>query len=134
MAHVARVAVRFGDVDAAGIVYYPRFFHLLHVAFEDYFADHVGIPYHVLIREQGLGFPAVHVSCDFRAPLRMGEVLQVQIAAPRIGRSSVRFLHRVMVADPDDLRAEMTMDRVCVDMKTLRPVPIPEAIRARFLA
>ena len=29
--------VRFADVDHAGIVYYPRFFHYFHMAFEELF-------------------------------------------------------------------------------------------------
>ena len=35
MAFVYATPVRFADVDHAGIVYYPRFFHLFHLAFEE---------------------------------------------------------------------------------------------------
>ena len=37
MPFIARIPVRFGDVDYARIVYYPRLLHLLHVAFEELF-------------------------------------------------------------------------------------------------
>ena len=39
------ILVRFGDLDAAGIAYYPNLVNLLHEAFEDFFRGHVGRPF-----------------------------------------------------------------------------------------
>ena len=36
------ILVRFSDLDPAGIAYYPNLVNFLHVAFEDFFAGHVG--------------------------------------------------------------------------------------------
>ncbi len=44
MAFHTRIKVRFGDEDHAGIVYFPRFLHFFHCAFEDFF-DEQGHPY-----------------------------------------------------------------------------------------
>ena len=129
---VAEVPVRFGDVDYARIIYYPRFFHLLHIAFEELFARHVGIPYAQLVGERNLGFPAVKIDTEFHRPMRHGDVLKVAIAVPRIGRSSVSFDHRVDVGDEPTPRATCRMTRVAVNMDTLRAVPLPEDIRARL--
>ena len=52
MAYTAHVPVRFGDVDYARIVYYPRLLHLLHVAFEELFEHHVGTGYASLMDER----------------------------------------------------------------------------------
>ncbi len=38
MAFTSVQKFRFDDVDGAGIVYYPQFFHLCHAAFEDFFS------------------------------------------------------------------------------------------------
>ena len=132
MPYVAQVPVRFADVDWARIIYYPRFLHLLHVAFEEMFERHVGIPYAVLLGERNLGFPAVHLECDFKVPMRFGELLQVAISVPAVGRTSAEFLHRVTVNGPGDLRAESRIKRVAVDMKTLRPLPVPDDLRESF--
>jgi 4-hydroxybenzoyl-CoA thioesterase len=35
MAFRSQLKIRFGDIDHAGIVYYPRFLHYFHVALED---------------------------------------------------------------------------------------------------
>ena len=52
--------VRFADVDHAGIVYYPRFFHYFHLAFEELFRQRIGARAYVdLLDKDRVGFPAV---------------------------------------------------------------------------
>ena len=133
MSFEAEIPIRFGDVDWARIVYYPRFFHLLHVAFEELFERHVGIAYSDLVEKHNLGFPSVRVETDFMKPLRFGELMRVRFEVPRIGRSSVDFDHIVFVAPDPEPRARARLVRVAVDMRSLRPVAVPDAIRAKLL-
>ena len=64
-----QVQVRFGDVDHAGIVYYPQFFINYHEALEDFFDDN-GLRYDLLLNQRRVGFPTVHIETDYRHPLR----------------------------------------------------------------
>jgi len=130
--YVAEVKVRFGDIDRAGVVYYPRFFHYFHVAFEEFFADRVGVPYHVLIDEKRIGFPAVRVECDYETPLRFGDVLEVGISVIRIGNSSVTFRYRVRNRTRRRSVADAQVTVACVDMDTFRPRRIPARYRRVF--
>ena len=57
--------IRFGDIDHAGIVYYPRFLHYFHVALEEFFGQELGIDYPLLINEHRIGLPTVHLETDF---------------------------------------------------------------------
>ena len=59
MIFTKRLRYRFGDIDDAGIAYYPSFFHYFHCAFEDWWNDHLEINYAELMHEGDLGFPAV---------------------------------------------------------------------------
>ena len=43
MAFRSQLKIRFGDIDRAGIVYYPRFMHYFHVALEEFFAGKLGM-------------------------------------------------------------------------------------------
>ena len=78
------VKVRFGDVDHAGIVFYPHFFIYYHEAFEQFFDDS-GIAYHRLLGERKVAFPTVHIEVDYKAPLRYGDSLDLELSVPRIG-------------------------------------------------
>ena len=82
--------VRFGDVDHAGIVYYPQFFIYFHEAFEDFF-EHNGHSYSELLNVRRLGFPTVHIEADYQAPLQYGDALDVEVSVPRVGDSSANF-------------------------------------------
>jgi len=131
--YTARIPVRFAEIDRAGIVYYPRFFHYFHVAFEEFFADRVGVPYNVLLDRDRVGFPTVHAECDYRAPLRFGDVLRVDVSVEKMGRSSVVFLYRLRRSARARPAAEARITVVCVDMDAFRPIPIPARCRKAFL-
>jgi 4-hydroxybenzoyl-CoA thioesterase len=122
--------VRFGHVDPAGIAFYPRIYDFVHEAFEELWDVHVGRRYYHLVSEDGIGFPLVHSEVDFRHPLRFGDRVGVRITCFKLGNSSLglRYLYTV----GDTLCVDARMTTVCVNMKDLASLPIPDAYRARF--
>jgi 4-hydroxybenzoyl-CoA thioesterase len=133
MAFETKIKVRFSDVDRAGIAYYPRVIHWLHVAFEEFWEGFVGAPYATVLEREDLGFPAVDLKVEFVKPTRFGEVLTVRVGVEKIGRSSSVFRYDVVGPAGDErVRARVTV--VCVALSTLKPTPLPEKYRARFAA
>lgn len=121
--------VRFSDVDHAGIVYYPRFFHLFHVAFEELWRARMGaLAYRELIDRDRVGFPAVHADCDFRAPLRFGDVAEIEVAVARLGVTSITFRYRVHRSEPRALCAEGRVTCAVVDLARFVAIPVPERV------
>src|SRR5438128_858063 len=125
------ILVRFGDLDPAGIAYYPNLVNFLHESFEDFFVGHVGRPYPEVFRE-GLGFPTVKVEMDFLSPVRYGDHVQVAVVVENVGRSSVKIRYEGSVAGKPVFLARNTA--VIVDMKTFKSTSIPEWLRERFRA
>ena len=127
MHHRAKYRYRFGDIDDAGIAYYPRFFHYFHGAFEDWWQDALGIPYRDLLREEDLGFPAVHVESDFYAPIRYGDEPWVHLGVARVGRSSVDFGFWMTLdgAEPT-VRCAAKVTTVAMSMRDERKREIPQ--------
>ena len=126
-----QVQVRFGDVDHAGIVYYPQFFIYFHEAFEDFF-DHNGHAYHLMLNQRHVGFPTVHIETDYSLPLRYGDSLDLELSVAKVGGKSATFRydgfrHR---DGQQACRAEITC--ACVDMKSFAATPIPDDLRALF--
>src|SRR5947208_9503467 len=91
------ILVRFGDLDAAGIAYYPNLVNFLHESFEDFFVGHVGRPYPEVFRE-GLGFPTAKVEMEFLSPVRYGDHLAVGVGVEKVGRSPVQIRYDGSVA------------------------------------
>jgi len=125
------ILVRFGDLDAAGIAYYPRLVNFLHVAFEDFFAGHVGRTYPQVFKE-GLGFPSVKIEIEFLSPVHYGEHVTVGVSVLKVGRSSVHLQYAASVDGRDVFKARQVA--VVVDMKTFKSVPLPDWLRERFEA
>ena len=132
--YVTDLRVRFGDIDHAGIVYYPRISHYFHVAFEDFFRERVGLPYHQLIDDRRVGFPSVKSEVEFHESLAFGDVARVEIEVERIGNSSFTMRYRIRKGPDLPVCVEALITTVCVDMETFRPVPIPDDLREVFKA
>jgi YbgC/YbaW family acyl-CoA thioester hydrolase len=124
--------VRFGEIDEAGIVYYPQFFHLCHLAMEEFFERAVGVPYPEIVQGWKVGFPAVHVEADFLGPLKYGDVLLIAVSFVKVGRSSVHMRYRGRRQSDGKQACEAKITTVCVDMTTFRARAIPDELRAIF--
>ena len=129
---VTQLSVRFGDVDPAGIVYFPKIYDYLHEAFEDLWDVHVGRRYYYLVGSEKLGFPLVHSEVDFKHPLHFGDRPTVRVTCFSIGKSSIGLRYKIMLDDILCAHARITV--VCVELDTLETLSIPEDYRERFEA
>ena len=125
--------VRFADVDHAGIVYYPRFFHYFHVAFEELWRARMGPDaYSELIDKDKVGFPAVKAECSFTSPLRFGDTAEIEVSIPRMGAKSITFRYRIFRAAtpqaPRALSAEGSVVCAVVDLARFVATPVPERV------
>jgi 4-hydroxybenzoyl-CoA thioesterase len=121
--------VRFEDVDAAQIVFFARFFNYGHEAMEAFFGQLEG-GYARLIVERRIGMPAVHVECDFRAPLRFGDVARIEVTVPHVGHTSCSFRYAFRRALDGVEVASLLHVCAVSDLRELRAIPIPDDVRA----
>jgi len=130
----ARITVRFGDTDPAGLVYYPVLFHYCHVAMEEFFAARCGLTYAQLLARERIGFPVVNVQAEFFAPLVYGDEVEIGVAVTRVGRSAATFEYELRRAGGDEqtLCARATLVQVAMSLDTRRAVEIPAALRRAF--
>jgi len=127
--------VRFADVDHAGIVYYPRFFHFFHAAFEELWRARLGSRAYVsLLDDDRVGFPAVAASCAFTAPLRFGDTVEVALTVAKLGGKSIVFRYAVdRAADAKVARVACARGEVTcavVDLVRFTAIAVPERIHA----
>ena len=130
MAFTSLLKIRFDDVDGAGIVYYPQFFHLCHKAFEDFFDDAASVSYPQLINERRRGFPTVAIQSDFSAPLRYGDIAMVKLEIEKIGRSSATFSYEIRRKQDSRLCFSARITKVYMDLESDSVLPIPDDIRS----
>ena len=121
--------VRFEEIDAAGIVYFARFFTWCHDAMEA-MLEPVDGGYVGLVRARKLGLPAVHVEADYVSPLRFGDDVRIAVTVERAGRSSVGLRFEMTRVDDGSKVATLRHVMVMSDLTVLKSTPLPEDVRA----
>lgn len=116
MTYTCHQVVRFAHVDAAGIVFYPRYFEMINATVEDYFADVTGVDFAAMHIERRLGVPTVRLEADFMRPSRLGERLEFKLSVRHVSRSSAELLVEVWCGD--EMRFSATLVLVCISLDT----------------
>jgi 4-hydroxybenzoyl-CoA thioesterase len=129
MTFATSTRVRFGQVDAAGIAFYPRYFEMLNNAVEDWFAG-LGADFRSMHVDRGIGVPTVSISAEFLSPCELGEELEIRIVPTHIGRSSCAYDALFTAGGRDRMKVNAVL--VCMDLAVRKSVPWPEDIRLRM--
>ena len=121
--------VRFADCDAAGIVFFPRYFEMLNGVVEDWFAGPLGASFRELHFNRHVSVPTASVEARFIAPSRLEDELDFALSVTRLGGASCSLRHRI--SSDGRLRFEASQTIVYVGA-SLTPEPWPDALRARI--
>ena len=121
--------VRFADCDAAGIVFFPRYFEMLNGVVEDWFAGPLQTSFRELHVDRRVSVPTAAVEARFIAPSRLEDELTFALTVTKLGRSSCSLRHRI--SSGGALRFEARQTFVYVGL-SLKPEPWPADLRARI--
>lgn len=130
MTYEINLPVRFDDVDAAGVVYYPRILDKCHQAFEAIFSERGETPYHTLFTERKIGFPSRSLEVEFLAPVEYTGSLTLRVSTTQISARSVHFKFEGYQGSKCCFIAKV--GKVCCKPQTdgkFEAVEIPEDIR-----
>src|SRR5260370_10178179 len=97
--------VRWGDVDAASIIFYGSYIRFFEIAETELFRAS-GIPYGKVFDELDIWLPRVHLECDFHRAAQLDDLLEVRVWVGRFGRTSMRLNFEVRRNDDDGRIAE----------------------------
>ena len=125
--------VRWGDVDAANIIFYGSYIRFFEIAETELFRA-VGMPYGKIFDELDIWLPRVHLEFDFHRAAQMDDLLEVSVYVGRIGTTSLRLNFEVRRKTEDgtiekDLMATAHFVLVSTDRKDLKPLPVPDELR-----
>jgi YbgC/YbaW family acyl-CoA thioester hydrolase len=123
--------VRWGDVDAARIIFYGAYIRFFEFAETELFRA-VGLPYSVMFDELDIWLPRAHLECDFRRAAQLDDLLEVSVFVGRIGTKSLRLNFEVRRNGEDELIAEAHFILVAVRRDTFETVPIPDELKQRL--
>ena len=129
--HETTVAVRWADVDPAGIAYYPRFYEWYDLGSEVLFAS-LGLAWPELFpKYEIIGIPILESGSTFSSPVRYGDVLTIRSTVAWVKTTTFRMEHTISVgarrcANGFEVRGWVT--RPATPGGPLSTKPIPEEI------
>jgi acyl-CoA thioester hydrolase len=123
LAHVERIPIRWGDMDAMGHVNNTVYFRYMEQARIGWFD--------ALVPQaeawNTAGIVIANASCNFKRPINYPGTVEVRLLAGPPGGSSVPTFYELKVGD--EIYADGAATVVFIDMRTHKPIRIPEAIR-----
>ena len=123
--------VRWGDVDAARIIFYGAYIRFFEYAETELFRA-VGLQYGVMFDELKIWLPRVHLECDFKRAARLDDLLEVSVFVGRFGTKSMRLDFEVRRQGEEEMIATAHFVLAAVNQDTFETVPIPAELRERL--
>jgi 4-hydroxybenzoyl-CoA thioesterase len=124
------ILVRFGHCDAAGWVFYPRYFEMISDFVEDWFEDGLAASAPGLFHHKQLLTPSVHFTVDFVKASHYGERLTFNLWTAKVGRTSCEL--RIEASFQGEVRMRVKQVLVFISAGTARATGIPPELISRM--
>jgi 1,4-dihydroxy-2-naphthoyl-CoA hydrolase len=120
--------VRFGDTDAAGVVYFANVLSICHEAYEAALIA-AGIEAKTFFRGETLAVPIVHASVDFHRPIQVGDRLTVQVVPQITSLNEFEVRYELWIEGEARVASHALTRHVCIDAKTRSRIAIPSMLQ-----
>ena len=126
-----RRRVEFHETDMAGIVHFSNFFRYMETC-EHAFLRSLGHDLHGMLDGLETGWPRVNAACDYRAPARFGDLLNIRLFIAEVRKRSVRY--RFEITRDETLIAEgfISAAHVAITPAGIKAVPLPPELAQRL--
>ena len=123
------VRVYFQDTDAGGVVYHANYVNFMERARTEWLREHV-YSHMDMMNKLGVMFVVRSTKLDYLKPAFLDDLVNVTAQIKEVGRSRVTLLQSVMRGE--EVLNEGEVHLVCVDVKTFKPVSVPEVLRKQW--
>ncbi len=132
--NVVERQIMWGDLDALGIVFYPRFYEWMDGCSHLFFAA-LGLEQMTLWRERSIAFGLVETGCRYSKPARYHDNIRIVTHIEALEEKTLTLRHRIVSAADESKLLEGFEKRICMDISDparIRAQDIPPDIRSVF--
>ena len=128
-ASVTTCRVIFGDTDAGGVVYHPRYLEMAERGRNE-FMRAAGVDVGSMFEHRRLSLALRAADMRFHVPAEFDDHLTVRTGIERLGAASSRWVSRIHRGGT--LVCTVRAELVCMDRPSRRPIPYPGDLRCVF--
>lgn len=119
----------FPDTDAGGVTYHASYVNFMERSRTEWLRT-FGYSNAGLMQELGMVFVVRSLKLDYLKPALLDDPVAVTSSIKEVGRSRVTVSQQILRGE--ELLAEGEVHLVCVDMKTFKPVSVPDVLRKHW--
>jgi acyl-CoA thioester hydrolase len=123
--------VYYEDTDAGGVVFYANYLRFFERARTEWLR-HCGISQRQMTQQHQVMFVVKSTAVEYHRPARLDDLLLIRSKIERLGQVAVTFHQQAWLdASPGlELLSSSAIKVGCVSCASLRPAPIPAAVRS----
>ncbi len=128
--HIYQTKIKLHETDAAGVLFFTNQLKLIHDAYEALF-ESIGFGLAEIISEKDFFVPIVHSESDHKAPLTVGNVVEIQTIVERVGKTSFTLAYSLLNHAQEVVGTAKTV-HVAVDKQTRKKIPLPADLHVKL--
>ena len=130
--YLYQTKIKLHETDAAGLLFFANQFKLIHDAYEG-LLEHIGFGFAELLKEKDYFLPIVHAEADYKRPLFVGDLIEIQVIVESIGTTSFTFSYRILNTQQEIVGTAQTV-HVTMNKENNTKIPLPHDMRQKIQA
>jgi len=122
--------IKLHETDAAGLLFFSNQFKIMHDAYES-LLETIGFGFAELIREKDFFLPIIHCEADFKSPLFVGDLIEIQVTVKTVGKTSFIFAYKLLDTSQNLVGTGQTV-HVTMDKAARKKIPLPADLRLKI--
>jgi YbgC/YbaW family acyl-CoA thioester hydrolase len=128
--NIVKRRIMWGDLDALGIVFYPRYYEWFDSCAHQFF-EAIGIPHDCLWKEHGIVFGLAETQCRYLNAGRYHQRVKILTRLEHLNKKSLTLQHVISHEEDGKILVVGMEKRICMDAsnpQSLRITTIPEMV------
>ena len=130
MENIVERRIMWGDLDALGIVFYPRYYEWFDSSAHQFF-EFMGISHDRLWKEYGIVFGLAETKCRYMSAGRYHQQVKILTQLENLNKKGLTLRHTISHAEDGKPMVEGMEKRICMDASNhqdLKIATIPEMV------
>lgn len=127
-----KTKIKLHETDAAGLLFFSNQFKIIHDAYEA-LLENIGFAFGDLIKNKDFFLPIVHAEADYKMPLFVGDVIEIQVRTINVGNTSFIFDYTLLNHNNEIVGTAKTV-HVTIDKISGKKISLPTDMRLKIEA
>lgn len=123
--------VQFSETDLAGVVHFSNYFRMMEEVEHAFFRE-LGMSVSMELQQMHVSWPRVSAACDYLAPIRFEDQVELKLRVIRIGEKSLTYEVEFLAGGKKSAVGKITSVCCHITKQGMQAIVIPPEIRSKL--